>query len=65
MRRVAPTILYAIGRTPLVQPTRVVPAGAADVLVGLESTNLTDSYKDRVALARFEGAASAEEQTTT
>jgi cysteine synthase A len=35
---------------------RVVPAGAAAVLVKLESMNPTGSYKDRMALAMIEGA---------
>ena len=56
MTRTATSILQAIGNTPLVQLTRVVPAGAADVLVKLESANPTGSYKDRMALAMIEGA---------
>ena len=56
MRTVVSSILHAIGHTPLVQLTRVVPAGAGDVLVKLESTNPTGSYKDRMALAMIEGA---------
>jgi cysteine synthase A len=56
MTSVATSILHAIGHTPLVQLTRVVPAGAGDVLVKLESTNPTGSYKDRMALAMIEGA---------
>src|SRR5215212_1701973 len=50
------SILDAIGRTSLVQLRRVVPPGAADVLVKLESANPTGSYKDRMALAMIEGA---------
>src|SRR5687767_7173465 len=56
MTSVASSILHAIGNTPLVQLTRVVPAGAGEVLVKLESTNPTGSYKDRMALAMIEGA---------
>ena len=56
MTTIATSILHAIGNTPLVQLTRVVPPGAADVLVKLESTNPTGSYKDRMALAMIEGA---------
>jgi len=56
MTTIATSIVRAIGNTPLVQLTRVVPAGAADVLVKLESTNPTGSYKDRMALAMVEGA---------
>src|SRR5436190_20157698 len=51
-----PGILDAIGNTSLVKLRRVVPPGAADVLVKLESTNPTGSYKDRMALAMIEGA---------
>jgi cysteine synthase A len=52
----AESVLLAIGRTPVVRLRRVVPAGAADVLVKLESVNPTGSYKDRMALAMIEGA---------
>jgi cysteine synthase len=48
--------LEAIGRTPLVRLSQVVPEGAADVLVKLEGGNPTGSYKDRMALAMIEGA---------
>jgi cysteine synthase A len=50
------SVLRAIGGTPIVQLRRVVPPGAADVLVKLESVNPTGSYKDRMALAMIEGA---------
>jgi cysteine synthase len=50
------SVLQAIGRTPLVQLTRVVPPGSADVLVKLESINPTGSYKDRMALAMIAAA---------
>jgi cysteine synthase A len=53
---IAPSVLNAIGRTPLMRLTKVVPAGAADVLVKLEFYNPTGSYKDRMALAMIEGA---------
>jgi cysteine synthase len=53
---VADSVLLAIGRTPVVRLRRVVPPGAADVLVKLESVNPTGSYKDRMALAMVEGA---------
>ena len=52
----SPSVLEAIGRTPLIQLRKVVPAGAADVLVKLEFYNPTGSYKDRMALAMIEGA---------
>ena len=51
---IAPSILHAIGRTPLVRLRAVVPPGAADVLVKLEFYNPTGSYKDRMALAMIE-----------
>ena len=53
---VAESVLKAIGATPIVRLRRVVPAGAADVIVKLESANPTGSYKDRMALAMIEGA---------
>jgi cysteine synthase len=56
MSSIAASILDAIGNTSLVKLRRVVPPGAADVLVKLESTNPTGSYKDRMALAMIEGA---------
>jgi cysteine synthase A len=51
-----PSLLQAIGNTPLVRLVRVVPPASADVLVKLESANPTGSYKDRMALAMIEGA---------
>lgn len=45
------TALEAIGNTPLIQLTRVVPRGAARVLIKLETANQTTSMKDRVARA--------------
>ena len=56
MTHIATSVLRAIGHTPLVQLARVVPPGSATVLVKLESTNPTGSYKDRMALAMIEGA---------
>jgi cysteine synthase A len=54
--RIAESVLYAIGRTPLVRLRRLVEPGSADVLVKLEYYNPTGSYKDRMALAMIEGA---------
>jgi cysteine synthase len=54
-------ITAAVGRTPLVEPTRVVPPGAARVLVKVEGQNPTGSMKDRMALAVIDGAAVARE----
>src|SRR3954470_21634880 len=56
MVNAASSVLHAIGHTPLVQLTRVVAPGSADVLVKLEFANPTGSYKDRMALAMIEGA---------
>ncbi|GAA1577044.1 cysteine synthase A [Kribbella sancticallisti] len=50
------SVLEAIGDTPLVRLRRIVPDGAAQVLVKLEGGNPTGSYKDRMALAMIEGA---------
>jgi cysteine synthase len=55
-RKTPPTVLEAIGNTPMVRLNKVVPAGAADVYIKLEYFNPTGSYKDRVALAMIEGA---------
>lgn len=48
---VGTSMLDAIGHTPVVRLSKVVPAGAADVYVKLEWFNPTGSYKDRMALA--------------
>src|SRR4030095_5560142 len=56
MPSVASSVLGAIGNTPLIRLTRVVPPGAADVLVKLESVHPTGSYNGRMALAMSEGA---------
>ncbi len=53
---IADSVLKAIGNTPAVRLERVVPSGAADVVVKLEGSNPTGSYKDRMALAMIEGA---------
>ena len=55
--RIRGHILDAIGNTPLVELRRVVPRGAARVVVKLESANPTGSMKDRVAQAMVERAA--------
>jgi cysteine synthase A len=44
-------VLAAIGDTPLVELTRVVPTGHARVLAKLEGHNPTGSLKDRMALS--------------
>jgi cysteine synthase A len=50
------SVLEAIGGTPMIRLRRVVPSGAAAVLVKLEGGNPTGSDKDRMALAMIEGA---------
>ena len=52
----SPSILNAIGKTPIVQLQKIVPKGSADILVKLEYFNPTGSYKDRMALAMVEEA---------
>src|SRR5262249_18072101 len=47
---IKPTILDAVGNTPLVRLNKVVPKGAATVLVKCEFMNPTGSIKDRMAL---------------
>lgn len=49
----------AIGKTPLVPLRRIVPEGAARVLLKLEGLNPTGSMKDRGALAMVTSAAAA------
>lgn len=50
------TLLGAIGDTPLVTLTKVVPAGCARIIAKLESANPTGSMKDRMAIAAIQGA---------
>jgi cysteine synthase A len=54
-----PSVLEAIGDTPLVELRRIVPRGSARVVAKLESTNPTGSMKDRMARAIVERAAAA------
>jgi len=54
----AKTVLEAIGNTPLVELSRLVPADHARVLVKLECANPTGSMKDRMAIAVVERAES-------
>ena len=49
-------ITELIGNTPLVRLTRVVPEGAAEVVVKLESFNPLSSVKDRIAISMIEDA---------
>src|SRR5258705_7199558 len=54
--RVSRGVLDAIGRTPVVELRRLVPAGSARILAKLESANPTGSMKDRMAKAVIEAA---------
>src|SRR3954452_11766727 len=56
MRSQPPSILAAIGNTPLVRLRRCVPANGAELWLKLEYRNPTGSMKDRMALAMIEGA---------
>ncbi len=51
-----PSVLQAIGNTPVVHLNKVAPSSCADVWVKLEYYNPTGSYKDRMALAMIEEA---------
>jgi cysteine synthase len=51
-----PTVLQAIGNTPLVRLNHIVPPDSAAVFIKLEYYNPTGSYKDRMALAMIEEA---------
>ncbi len=54
-----PSVLGAIGNTPLIELQRVVPAGSARIVAKLESANPTGSMKDRMAKAAIERAESS------
>lgn len=56
MSALSPSVLQAIGNTPLVQLRRVVPAGCARIVVKVEGQNPTGSMKDRMAQAMVAGA---------
>src|SRR3954447_1990288 len=56
MPREYPTILDLVGDTPVVRLQRIVPEGAATVLVKLEYLNPGGSVKDRIGLAMIEAA---------
>ena len=51
------SILGAIGNTPIVELSRVVPPGSARILAKIEWLNPTGSMKDRMALSIIEAAA--------
>jgi cysteine synthase len=50
------SITETIGNTPLVRLNRIVPDGAAEVVVKLESFNPMSSVKDRIAISMVEDA---------
>lgn len=54
--KIAADLTELVGRTPLVQINRVVPAGGARVLAKLESLNPGANVKDRTALSIIEAA---------
>ncbi|MDQ3280734.1 MAG: cysteine synthase A [Acidobacteriota bacterium] len=54
--RIYDHITELIGNTPLVRLNRVVPEGAAEVVVKLESFNPLSSVKDRIAISMVEDA---------
>ncbi|HSE82865.1 MAG TPA: cysteine synthase family protein [Gaiellaceae bacterium] len=51
-----PALLGAIGKTPVVRLKRLAGPDRGEVWLKLESANPTGSYKDRMALAKIEGA---------
>jgi cysteine synthase A len=59
--RIYDSITELIGNTPLVRLNRVVPEGAAEVVVKLESFNPLSSVKDRIAISMIEEAERAGE----
>ncbi len=50
------SITELIGNTPMVRLRRIVPEGAAEVVVKLESFNPLSSVKDRIAISMVEDA---------
>ena len=54
--RIYNNITETIGNTPLVRLNRIVPAGAAEVDVKLETFNPLSSVKDRIAISMVEDA---------
>jgi cysteine synthase A len=56
MTKIADSMLELVGATPMVRLRRLPDAGAAEVVVKLESFNPAGSVKDRVSLAMIEAA---------
>jgi cysteine synthase len=54
--RIYDNITQLIGNTPLVRLNRVVPEGAAEVVVKIEAFNPLSSVKDRIAISMVEEA---------
>ncbi|HEX7705546.1 MAG TPA: cysteine synthase A [Thermoanaerobaculia bacterium] len=59
--RIYDSITQLIGNTPLVRLNRVVPEGAAEVVVKIEAFNPLSSVKDRIAISMVEEAERAGE----
>jgi [CysO sulfur-carrier protein]-thiocarboxylate-dependent cysteine synthase len=55
-RTLTPSLLEAIGHTPLVELSRLAPEGGARIYAKLEGQNLTGSIKDRIAKTMVEAA---------
>ena len=60
-RTLTPSLLETIGRTPLVELTRMSPDGGARLYAKLEGQNPTGSTKDRIARTMVEAAESSGE----
>ncbi|MCG8417765.1 MAG: cysteine synthase A [Proteobacteria bacterium] len=56
MSRIVDSVLDLVGNTPMIRLNRLVPQGAAEILVKLESFNPAGSVKDRVSLSMIEAA---------
>lgn len=54
--RIYDSITQLIGNTPLVRLNKIVPEGAAEVVVKLEAFNPLSSVKDRIAISMVEDA---------
>jgi cysteine synthase/molybdopterin converting factor small subunit len=55
-RTLTPSLLHAIGHTPLVELPRLTPEGGARIYAKLEGQNPTGSIKDRIAKSMIEAA---------
>lgn len=59
--KIVQSVTELIGETPLLKLNKIVPEGAGDVYVKLESMNIGGSVKDRIALNMIEEAEKAGE----